>query len=220
MVQIPEDEHNLDCVLAANREWAAEVAAENPEFFHELAMGQHPKILWIGCSDSRVPPSKICNLDPGSLFVHRNIANVCPHTDTNLLSVVQYAVDSLKVEHIIVAGHYGCGGVNAAMDPHQHNGAIDDWLMHVRDVYHAHKKRLDALPIEYRGRLLVELNVVKSSFNLAYMSVVQSAWARGQKLAIHGWIYRLEDGILEDLGLMIDGPDKIDEEYRMCAAEH
>ncbi|KNE55065.1 hypothetical protein AMAG_01001 [Allomyces macrogynus ATCC 38327] len=220
MVQIPEDEHNLDCVLAANREWAAEVAAENPEFFHELAMGQHPKILWIGCSDSRVPPSKICNLDPGSLFVHRNIANVCPHTDTNLLSVVQYAVDSLKVEHIIVAGHYGCGGVNAAMDPHQHNGAIDDWLMHVRDVYHAHKKRLDVLPVEYRGRLLVELNVVKSSFNLAYMSVVQSAWARGQKLAIHGWIYRLEDGILEDLGLMIDGPDKIDEEYRMVAAEH
>ncbi|KAJ3371729.1 hypothetical protein GGF31_002708 [Allomyces arbusculus] len=219
MAHFPSGEHDLDSVLAANRAWAARVAAEDPNFFHELARGQHPKILWIGCSDSRVPPSEICDLHPGSLFVHRNIANVCPHSDTNLLSVVQYAVQELKVEHIVVAGHYGCGGVNAAMDPHQHNGAIDDWLMHVRDVYHAHRKQLAAVPLELRANLLVEVNVAKSVLNLAHTSIVQTAWAHGQKLVIHGWVYQLEDGILKDLGLRIDGLDKIDEEYRLCAAE-
>ncbi|KNE56730.1 hypothetical protein AMAG_02510 [Allomyces macrogynus ATCC 38327] len=219
MAHFPSGEHDLDSVLAANRAWAARVSAEDPDFFHTLAGGQHPKILWIGCSDSRVPPSEICGLHPGELFVHRNIANVCPHSDTNLLAVVQYAVQELKVEHIVVAGHYGCGGVNAAMDPHQHNGAIDDWLMHVRDVYHAHRKRLEAVPAgEPRANLLVEVNVVKSAFNLAHTPIVQKAWARGQKVAIHGWVYRLEDGIIKDLGLLIDGAHKIDAEYRMCAA--
>ena len=184
-----------------NRRWAERTAAEDPAFFNELVEQQTPEYLWIGCSDSRVPANEIVNLKPGELFVHRNVANVVVHTDLNCLSVLQYAVDVLKVKHVIVCGHYGCGGVKAALDDAR-LGLIDNWLRHVQDVQHKHRAALAtcAGPTE-RLRRLCELNVVEQVRNVCETTVVRDAWQRGQALTVYGWIYGLSDGLLKDLGL-------------------
>ena len=184
-----------------NREWAERIAREQPGFFEQLSKQQSPEYLWIGCADSRVPANEIINLPPGEVFVHRNIANVVVHTDLNCLSVIQYAVEVLKVKHIIVCGHYGCGGVKAAMDNNNH-GLIDNWLRHLRDVYRLHKTQLDTIedPDAQRDKLC-ELNVIEQVSNVCNTTMVRDAWACGQELAVHGWIYRLEDGLLRDLAV-------------------
>ncbi len=187
-------------LLARNQAWARGMTARNPRFFDRLAHQQNPRYLWIGCADSRVPANEITGLDPGEMFVHRNVANVVVHTDLNCLSVVQYAVEVLKVEHIIVCGHYGCGGVQAAWRA-QPLGLIDNWLRHVQDVAERHAGLLggcadDAARID----LLCALNVLEQAVHVCRTTVVQDAWARGQPLAVHGWIYRLQDGLLRDLG--------------------
>jgi carbonic anhydrase len=182
-----------------NREWAEQIGKEDPEFFEQLSKQQNPEYLWIGCADSRVPANEIVNLPPGEVFVHRNIANVVVHTDLNCLSVIQYAVEELKVKHIIVCGHYGCGGVKAALDNRDH-GLIDNWLRHIRDVYRLHAAQLDAIvDSETRRDRLCELNVIEQVANVCDTTMVRNAWKRGQELTIHGWIYRLEDGLLRDL---------------------
>jgi carbonic anhydrase len=189
-------------LLERNRAWAAEMVARDPEFFVSLTEQQSPRYLWIGCSDSRVPANQIVGLAPGEMFVHRNVANVVVHTDLNALSVVQYAVDVLQVRHIMVVGHYGCGGVRAA-DEDARLGLIDNWLRHVQDVRDQHRAELDGIA-DPTARLdrLCELNVVAQVHNVAQTTIVREAWDRGQPLGIHGWIYRLHDGILRDLAVM------------------
>ncbi len=190
---------SLPHIFANNRNWAASVEARDPDFFKKLSSQQSPEYLWIGCSDSRVPANEIVDLLPGELFVHRNVANVVVHSDLNCLSVVQYAVDVLKVKHIIVCGHYGCGGVLAALQNAKF-GLIDNWLRHVQDVYHAHRAEVDELPTEAaRHQRLCELNVQAQVNNIASTTVVQQAWDRGQAVTIHGWIYGLHDGLLRAL---------------------
>lgn len=188
-----------------NREWAEKIAKEKPGFFKQLSEQQAPKYLWIGCSDSRVPANEIINLPPGEVFVHRNVANIVGHTDFNCLSVIQYAVEVLKVQHIIVCGHYGCGGVTAAMESKAH-GLIDNWLQHIRDIYRSHNEQLKAIedPIARKDRLC-ELNVIEQVANVCNTTIVSNAWESGQKLHVHGWIYRLEDGILRDLDVTSGG---------------
>ena len=195
---------DLKHLLDQNREWAEAITASDPEFFQTLAKQQTPKFLWIGCADSRVPATQLIGMVPGEMFVHRNVANVVVHTDFNCLSVMQYAVDVLQVEHIIVCGHHGCGGVKAAMDNSQ-LGLIDNWLRHVQDVIRDHEQELSHITDETR-RLdrLCELNVVEQVLNVASTTIVQTAWQRGQELVVHGWIYGLEDGLLRDLGVSID----------------
>lgn len=186
-------------LLANNRDWAERVSAENPDFFPTLANQQTPRYLWIGCSDSRVPANEIVGLQPGEVFVHRNVGNVVAHGDLNCLSVLQYAVDILKVSHVVVVGHYGCGGVAAVLDPRP-RGLIDNWLKHIEDVAIAGQPRLDA-QIDHAARvnLLCEMNVRRQVENVARTSVVQAAWDRGQALGVHGWIYSLNDGLLQDM---------------------
>ena len=192
----------LKQLFERNREWAAEQVAREPDFFVSLTKQQSPRYLWIGCSDSRVPANQIVGLAPGEMFVHRNVANVVVHTDLNALAVVQYAVDVLKVRHIMVVGHYGCGGVAAAASD-QRLGLIDNWLRHVQDVRDVHRAELDAIPDESdRLDRLCELNVVAQVHNVAQTTIVRDAWDRGQPLGIHGWVYRLQDGILRDLAVM------------------
>jgi carbonic anhydrase len=195
---------DLKRLLDQNREWAQAITTSDPEFFTTLAKQQSPKFLWIGCADSRVPATQLAGMVPGEMFVHRNVANVVVHTDFNCLSVMQYAVDVLCVEHIIVCGHHGCGGVKAAMDNLQ-LGLIDNWLRHVQDVIREHEHTLVEIKDETK-RLdrLCELNVVEQVLNVARTTIVQSAWQRGQDLVVHGWIYGLEDGLLRDLGISID----------------
>lgn len=198
-----------------NRRWAEEIKKQNSDFFKELSRQQNPEYLWIGCSDSRVPANQIIGLPPGAIFVHRNIANVVVHTDLNCLSVIQYAIDVLKIKHIIVCGHYGCGGIRAAMENREH-GLIDNWLRHIKDVYRYHQAKIDALPTEAeRIRLLCELNVVEQVANICHTTMVQSAWKNGQELAVHGWIYSLEDGILHDLGVCVSSPEEISDTHRL-----
>jgi len=199
----------LKQLFEKNQSWAERVKARDPDFFSVLSRQQAPQHLWIGCSDSRVPANEIVGLLPGEMFVHRNVANLVVHTDLNCLSVIQYAVDVLQVRHIIVCGHYGCGGVRAAMHNERH-GLVDNWLRHVRDVSGLHRARLDAVADE-RARLdlLCELNVAEQVANVSCTTIVRDAWARGQPLALHGWIYRLEDGLLRDLDLCIDGPQEM-----------
>ena len=193
----------LKDLFTNNRDWAARMTAQDPEFFRRLAGQQAPQYLWIGCSDSRVPANQIVGLLPGEIFVHRNIANVVVHTDLNCLSVVQYAVDVLKVRHIIVCGHYGCGGVTAALRGDR-SGLVDNWLRHVQDVRWKHQAELDALPDERaRHRRLCELNVMEQVTNVSQTTIVRDAWARGQALAVHGFIYGLDDGVLRDLGISV-----------------
>jgi carbonic anhydrase len=195
---------DLKRLLDQNRVWAESITASDPEFFPTLAKQQSPTFLWIGCSDSRVPATQLVGMMPGEMFVHRNVANLVVHTDFNCLSVMQYAVDVLKVEHIIVCGHHGCGGVKAAMDNLQ-LGLIDNWLRHVQDVLHGHEALIEKIHGE-KERLdrLCELNVIEQVLNVGRTTIVQSAWQRGQELVIHGWIYDLEDGLLRDLGVTID----------------
>lgn len=191
----------LNHLMNNNRKWAERIEHEQPGFFAELSKQQNPEYLWIGCADSRVPANEIVNLPPGEVFVHRNIANVVVHTDLNCLSVIQYAVEVLKVKHIIVCGHYGCGGVAAALENENH-GLIDNWLRHIRDVYRFHAEQLDAIadPIARKERLC-ELNVIEQVGNVCSTTMVSNAWQAGQELHVHGWIYRLEDGLLRDLGV-------------------
>ena len=196
---------DLNRLLDQNRAWAESIKASDPHFFETLAKQQSPRFLWIGCSDSRVPANQLAGLMPGEMFVHRNVANVVDHTDFNCLSVMQYAVDVLKVEHIIVCGHHGCGGVKAALDNLQ-LGLIDNWLRHVQDVVHEHERQLATLEDENeRLDRLCELNVMEQVRNVGRTTIVQSAWQRGQELVVHGWIYGLQDGLLRDLGCSLPG---------------
>ncbi len=191
-----------------NREWAAKVNEADPEFFSTLSKQQQPEYLWIGCADSRVPANEIVNLLPGEIFVHRNIANVVVHSDLNCLSVIQFAVDVLKVKHIIVCGHYGCGGIKAALESDQH-GLIDNWLGHVKDVYRFHKTKMDAITDgKERFDTLCELNVIEQVANVCQTSILQNAWSKNQKVQVHGWIYSIENGILHDLDVSVSGSDK------------
>lgn len=193
----------LSQLFANNRAWAAEMTRQDPEFFRRLSRQQAPQYLWIGCSDSRVPANQIVGLLPGDMFVHRNVANVVVHTDLNCLSAVQFAVEVLRVGHVIVCGHYGCGGVLAALRDDK-LGLIDNWLRHVQDVRGKHQAQLNALQTEaQRHDRLCELNVIEQVVNVSQTTVVRDAWARGQALAVHGWIYDLRDGLLQDLGMCV-----------------
>ncbi|ARD22531.1 MULTISPECIES: carbonate dehydratase [Shewanella] len=185
-----------------NRRWAERINEEDPEFFKQLAQQQSPEYLWIGCSDSRVPSNQIIDLMPGEVFVHRNIANMVIHTDLNCLSVIQYAVEVLKVKHIMVVGHYGCGGVKASMTTERF-GLIDNWLGHLKDIYRIHRSDLEQLDDEKRFDRLCELNVMEQVANVSSTSIVQDAWDRGQELAIHGWIYGINNGLLTDLDVTV-----------------
>ena len=201
---------SLRPLLVNNQAWSSEKARQDPEFFPSIAQQQNPDYLWIGCSDSRVPAEQLTGLEPGDLFVHRNVANVVVHTDLNCLSALQYAVDALQVEHVIVCGHYGCGGVLAALR-NDKLGLIDNWLRHVQDVRDVHRARLDSLATEAeRHEWLCELNVVEQAANVCRTTVVQDAWARGQELTVHGLIYGLKDGLLRDLGMRVSGPEELD----------
>jgi carbonic anhydrase len=199
----------LTYLLEKNRAWAESVRAENPDFFRDLSKQQSPEHLWIGCSDSRVPANQIVGLLPGELFVHRNVANVVVHTDFNCLSVMQYAVDVLKVKHIIICGHYGCGGVQAAMK-NLRLGLIDNWLRHVQDAMEKHIALLRGIEDE-TARLdrLCELNVFEQVLNAGQTTIVQSAWARGQELSVHGWVYGLHDGILRELDIHVSSQEEL-----------
>jgi carbonic anhydrase len=206
---------SLTQLLANNRRWAAQMTATDPEFFRRLARQQAPQYLWIGCADSRVPANQIVGLLPGEIFVHRNVANIVVHTDLNCLSVIQYAVEVLKVSDIIVCGHYGCGGVQAAMQ-HGGLGLIDNWLRHIKDVYGLHCAELDAIDdAARRADRLCELNVTAQAANVCYTTIVQDAWRRGQTLAVHGCVYGLHDGCLRDLGFDITGPDDLPAIYQV-----
>ncbi len=199
-----------------NRAWAARRQAEDPDFFLRLARQQTPQYLWIGCSDSRVPANEIIDLDPGEVFVHRNVANVVAHTDLNCLSVLQFAIDVLKVKHVIVCGHYGCGGVQAAL-AHRPYGLIDNWLRNIKDVFRRHETELAAVADDAeRLHRACELNVAQQVSNVCYTTIVQDAWRRQQPLSVHGWIYGLADGLLRDLDVTISGPEQLDELYRMA----
>lgn len=190
--------HPLSHLFAQNHAWAEGIRSGNPNFFRKLSQQQSPEYLWIGCSDSRVPANEIVGLLPGEIFVHRNVANVVIHSDLNCLSCIQYAVDVIKVKHIIVCGHYGCGGVTAALE-NQKFGLIDNWLRHVQDVMQKHDRQLKAMEPGQRLSRLCELNVVEQVFNVTQTTVVRGAWERGQLLTVHGWVYGLQDGILRDL---------------------
>jgi carbonic anhydrase len=203
------EKNDLQTLLRRNRQWAASLTDTDPQFFSRLAQQQDPRYLWIGCSDSRVPANQILGLMPGEIFVHRNVANVVVHSDLNCLSVVQYAVEVLKVRDIIVCGHYGCGGVAAALRDEK-LGLIDNWLRHVQDVGHRHEKDLAlAGPAEMQLHRLCELNVLAQTVHVAETTVVQDAWARGQSIAIHGLIYGLDDGILRQLGLSLESDEAL-----------
>ena len=199
----------LEHLLASNRAWAAQVAIQEPGFFDRLAQQQAPQYLWVGCSDSRVPANQITGMMPGEVFVHRNIANVVVHTDLNCLSVIQYAVEVLQVKHIIVCGHYGCGGVKAALQ-NQKYGLIDNWLRHIQDIMRIHAGLLSSIDDEaVRLDRLCELNVIEQVCNVCETTIVQNAWERGQKLSVHGWLYSISDGLLQDLQMVVSTPDQL-----------
>ena len=199
----------LDHLFRRNREWAAEMVSQDPDYFKRLEMQQLPKYFWIGCSDSRVPSTQITNLLPGDIFVHRNIANVVSHSDLSLLSVLQFAVDVLRVRHIIVSGHYNCSGVHVALMK-QRVGLSDNWLRHIQDTQYKHGRYLgDKLPHQLRYDRLCEINVIESAVNVCRSTIVQDAWMRGQNLTIHGWVYGVNDGLLRDLGMTISSNDEI-----------
>lgn len=205
----------LNNLFERNKIWAEKIKKSDPDFFKKLSTQQNPEILWIGCSDSRVPANEIVNLMPGEIFVHRNIANIVIHTDLNCLSVIHYAVEVLKVKHIIVCGHYGCGGIRSALDNKEH-GLIDNWLRHIKDVHRFHQEKIDALPDQNEKiNLLCELNVIEQVANVCHTTIVQNAWKSGQKLSVHGWIYSIENGILKDLDVCITGLDEISQTHRV-----
>jgi carbonic anhydrase len=205
--------NDLNHLLEKNRAWAADVRRREPEFFDQLSKLQTPEYLWIGCSDSRVPANQITGLVPGEVFVHRNVANVVVHADLNCLSVIQYAVDVLKIKHIIVCGHYGCGGVIAAHD-HLRLGLIDNWLRHVQDVAQKHRDLLGKHEVRaQRIARLCELNVIEQVVNVAQTTVVQDAWSRNQTLTVHGWVYGIRDGLIRDLGMSLSQAEDLQARY-------
>jgi len=209
----------LDILIERNRTWAEGISLKDPYLFSKLSNQQSPQYLWIGCSDSRVPANQIVDLLPGELFVHRNVANIVLHTDLNCQSVLQYAVEVLKVRHIIVCGHYGCGGVAAAMQNREY-GLIDYWLRNIRDIYYRHSADFEHVTDdEQRVNLLCELNVLQQLANTCHTNIVQAAWKKGRELTVHGWIYTIKDGLLKDLGASIDGMDQIPNEYRIESPE-
>ena len=205
--------NSLSHLFDNNRAWAARMEREQPGFFQQLAQLQTPKYLWIGCSDSRVPANQITGLEPGEVFVHRNVANVVVHSDLNAWSVIQYAVDSLKVEHIMVVGHYSCGGVLAATRGTR-IGLADNWLRHVQDVRLRHRERLNHLPQAQLEDVMCEMNVIEQVGNVALSNVMQDAWGRGQKVAVHGWIYGVSDGLVKDLGVTMSGTHEVVDVFR------
>jgi carbonic anhydrase len=212
-------DHDLTRLLENNRQWAAAITAREPQFFARLAEQQAPEYLWIGCADSRVPANEIVGLMPGEMFVHRNVANVVGHTDLNCLAVIQYAVEALKVKHIIVCGHYGCGGVKAALHDSK-LGLIDNWLRHVQDVREKYAAHLAAIADEAeRLNRLCELHVVEQTINVCQTTILQGAWAHGQAVTVHGWIYGLHDGRLRDLDISIAGPEELHTRYQHIQAE-
>lgn len=211
--------HDLQELIDNNARWAEAIKEEDPEFFAKLARQQTPEFLWIGCSDARVPANEIVGMLPGDLFVHRNVANVVLHTDLNCMSVIQYAVDVLKVKHILVTGHYGCGGVRAAMQDRQ-LGLIDGWLRTIRDLYYEHRKVLATLPTEEEQvDRLCELNVIQQVANVGHTSIAQNAWHRGQELSVHGCIYGIKDGRWKSLDVTISGFDQLPPQYRLRALD-
>lgn len=205
-------------LLAHNRTWASQMEAERPGFFTSLSQQQTPRYMWIGCSDSRVPANQITGLEPGEVFVHRNVANVVVPTDLNCLSTIQYAVDMLKVEHLMVVGHYGCGGVQAALKDVR-VGLADNWLRHIKDVRDRHAALLQGLAEPHRLDALCELNVIEQVMHVAETTVVQDAWARGQALTLHGWVYGLKDGLLQDLHMVVRGTDALEQTHRAAVAD-
>ena len=204
---------NVEDLFAHNRAWAAQMERERPGFFSSLTKQQAPKYMWIGCSDSRVPANQITGLDPGEVFVHRNIANVVVHSDLNALSTIQFSVDVLKVEHIMVVGHYGCGGVQAALEDRR-VGLADNWIRHITDVRDRHRGILENLAPDKRFDALVELNVIEQVVNVCVSTVMTDAWAKGQKVTVHGWAYGVHDGLLHDLHMTVAGGDSIEPAYR------
>jgi len=205
----------LRVLFQNNESWVANQTSRDPDFFKNMAEAQDPNYLWIGCADSRVPANEIVGLAPGELFVHRNVANLFPHTDFNCLSVLEYAVDLLKIQHVIVCGHYGCGGVKAAMEDHQ-LGLVDNWLRNIRDVYAHFKEELEAISDQtQRFNRLVELNVMQQLLNVCHTTIVQSAWSRGQPLWIHGWVYDLKSGTLKDLNCCVSSLTQVENIYRV-----
>lgn len=203
---------DIDTLISNNREWSKLLKEEDPGFFERLALAQKPRFLWIGCSDSRVPAERLTGLEPGELFVHRNVANQVIHTDLNCLSVVQYAVEVLEVEHIIICGHYGCGGVQAAVE-NPELGLINNWLLHIRDLWHKHGSILRELPPEKCFNKLCEINVIEQVYNLGHSTIMQSAWKRGQNVTIHGWVYGIQDGYLRDLEVSATSREILEKRY-------
>lgn len=206
-----------------NQDWANRMLASDPDFFKRLHKQQSPEYLWIGCSDSRVSANQIIDLQPGEVFVHRNIANVVVHTDLNCLSVIQFAVEVLKVKHIIVCGHYGCGGVKAAMEAmeHREHGLIDNWLRHIQDVYRTHREEIDSFENENaRFRLLCEKNVIEQVINVCHTTIIQRTWRNNVDLTIHGWIYSVKNGILKDLNICVSSPEQLSGIYQLHGSNY
>ena len=218
MTTIPRMTKSLDDLFAHNRAWAAQMERERPGFFTGLKAQQKPRYMWIGCSDSRVPANQITGLEPGEVFVHRNVANVVVPTDLNCLSTIQFAVDLLGIKHLMVVGHYGCAGVKAALD-NTRVGLADNWLRHIKDVRDRHRALLDNTPAEYRETVLCELNVIEQVMNVAQTTVLQDAWQRGQELTLHAWVYGLKDGLLQDLHLTVSGNEELDAVYQQAIAD-
>ena len=205
--------NSLNDLFAHNRAWAAQVERDRPGFFTNLVKQQTPKYMWIGCSDSRVPANQITGLEPGEVFVHRNVANIVVHSDLNALSSIQFAVERLKVEHIMVVGHYGCSGVQAALEGAR-IGLADNWIRHIQDVRDRHRALLESLPETVRANALCELNVVEQVVNVCVSTVMLDAWGRGQKVRIHGWAFGVHDGLLNDLGMTVSGTDSLETMYQ------
>ena len=205
-------------LLQHNRIWAAQTVLERPGFFTNLSEQQKPRYMWIGCSDSRVPANQITGLEPGEVFVHRNVANVVVHSDLNALSTIQYAVDMLQVEHVIVCGHYGCGGVQAALD-NARIGLADNWIRHIQDVRDRHQDGLQAADVSQRLNMLCELNVVEQVVNVCHSKVMKDAWARGRVVTVHGWIYGVHDGLLQDLLVSVSNPHQLQELHQAAVSK-
>ncbi len=205
----------LNELFTKNREWAALMERQRPGFFTGLTAQQKPRYMWIGCSDSRVPANEIIGLAPGEIFVHRNVANVVVHSDLNALSTIQFAVERLKVQHVMVVGHYGCSGVQAALEGAR-IGLADNWLRHIQDVRDRHRHLLEVLPEHGRANALCELNVIEQVVNVAQSTVLQDAWGRGQDVTLHGWVYGLHDGLIQDLHMTVNGADDLDNLYRQA----
>ena len=209
--------NDLKELFSNNRAWATQMERQRPGFFTSLANQQRPKYMWIGCSDSRVPANEITGLAPGEVFVHRNVANVVVHSDLNALSTIQFAVERLKVAHVMVVGHYGCSGVQAALEGAR-IGLADNWIRHIQDVRDRHRDVMEVLPEHGRAQALCELNVIEQVLNVAQSTVLQDAWARGQDVTLHGWVYGVHDGLLHDLHMTVSGDDDVDALYRAAVS--